>query len=150
VGLLAVACVELLRIGLKHRRPFTPEERRAVRRLLPLIFGASALLGAGAAVGGIGGEYLGAVLVDPSNASLAGSVSPVLWVAGALLASGLFLWTVHRVLYRRARGRAGPAPELPDAYAAWPTTGYVPEAPVPPGGTWAPVPVPPGAPQDVP
>ncbi len=122
--LLAIAGIELLRIGWKHRTPFTPAQREAVRPLRWEPTLSASFLGAGALVGALGGYGLGSYLLDPSHMSSAGLVSPIYALSSVLLLLGALLWVHHRLRYRRARRHAdtkGPvarAPEEPSSPGA--------------------------------
>lgn len=131
VAAFLAAVVEALRVGLKHRRPFTSAQQNAVRPLLPEALASAGLMVAGGLAGTIIGYSLGESLQSPANAGEAGQVSFGLWIGGILMVLGVVLWAVHRGRYRRARRGAEVRPL--DTWPAPEAIGWDAPAALPPG-----------------
>lgn len=131
--LLAIGGIELLRIGWKHRTPFTAAQREAVRALRWEPTLSAGVLGAGALVGALGGYGLGSYLLDPAHSGSAGLVAPLYALSSVLLLLGTLLWIHHRLRYRRARRHADA--RAPDARRTEETATTGADAPTPPSSS---------------
>lgn len=116
---IAIVGIELLRVGWKHRTPFSGRELEAVGRLWTGAVLWTSLLLAGGATGGIGGLALGSYLTSSAHASAASWATPIFAAAALMLFAGAFLWVLHRRRYARARKEArrisfpAPSPTVP-------------------------------------